>query len=128
MTVYPYYPITLILLDNFYPSHPENVFDVADQGLGMVHMLDGNSDIVAHVCKDFLKPFFSAESCHKSVYRFSEKIHFSSTTCATCSELPSNIRTLGNLVISQIGQKILTTITFILSNFLSLMSIAAHPL
>ena len=49
ITCLPLYPYYSYSFGYFYLSHPEIVFDVADQGLGMVLLLDGNSEIVAHV-------------------------------------------------------------------------------
>ena len=56
----------------------------------MVLILDGNTEIGAHVRTNLFKAFDLIKSSHKSDI-FSPKRHIFLYACAICSELPSNI-------------------------------------
>ena len=68
----------------------------------MVLLLDGNSEIGAHVIKEqsLLFALFNAsdkiESSHKSNFLPQKRLFYA---CATCSELPSNISINANYIL-----------------------------
>ena len=74
----------------------------------MVLVLDGNSETGAHirstVCFLYLfKAFDWIESSHKADF-FSPKRPTFIYVCATCSELPSNMRTMVNISFAIFGR------------------------